>query len=419
MYIHEYQAKQILRENGVPSPPGIVAETVDEALQAARDLGGESWAIKAQVYSGGRGAGRFRGQDSSQGGVRIVQTLDEVKRSSEDMLGQTLITDQTGSVGRKVERLYIETGCDIERELYLAMLVDRAGSQLLLVISAKGGQDIEKVAADDPEAILRVPIDLLEGPSREGVGEAIADFGLPDDQAGQVLDVVDSMFRLFISLDCSLIEINPLAITRQGEVLALDSVMTFDNNALFRHPEIRDLRDEKQMPAGMLRAYVHGINYVKLDGDIGYMANGAGLALATLDAIKYAGGSPANFLDVPPVVQQSIVRDAFKLLTSDPDVKAILVNIFGGGIMRCDTVADAILTALVDEPLRVPLVVRLMGVDAELGLARLKNSGHGILLATSLTEVANLAVDAAQKGRMDGRKSWWDRANSLFGGGGR
>jgi succinyl-CoA synthetase beta subunit len=416
MYIHEYQAKQILRDNGIPSPPGIVATSVDEALQAARDLGGESWAVKAQVYSGGRGAGRFRGQDASEGGVRIVDSLDGVRRSSEDMLGQTLITDQTGSVGRKVERLYIETGCDIERELYFAMLVDRSSSQLLLVVSAQGGQNIEKVAADDPEAILRVPIDLLEGPSHDAVGEAIAGFELPGDQASQVLDVVDAMFRLFISLDCSLIEINPLAITRQGEVLALDSVMTFDNNALFRHPEIRDLRDEKQLPPGMLRAYVHGINYVKLDGDIGYMANGAGLALATLDAIKYAGGNPANFLDVPPVVQQSIVRDAFKLLTSDPDVKAILVNIFGGGIMRCDTVADAILTALVDEPLRVPLVVRLMGVDAELGLARLKNSGHGILLANSLTEVANLAVDAAQKGRMDGRKSWWERANSLFGG---
>ena len=417
MYIHEYQAKQILRENGIPSPAGIVATSVDEAVQAARDLGGKSWAVKAQVYSGGRGAGRFRGQDSSMGGVRIVDSLDEVKSSSADMLGQTLITDQTGSVGRKVERLYIETGCDIEREFYFAMLVDRANSRLLLVTSAEGGQNIEQVAAEKPEAILRVPIDLLEGPSRDVVGEAIAGFDLPDAQAGVVLDVVEAMFRLFVSLDCSLIEINPLAITRQGEVLALDSVMTFDNNALFRHPEIRDLRDEKQLPAGILRAYVHGINYVKLDGNIGYMANGAGLALATLDAIKYAGGDPANFLDVPPVVQQSIVRDAFKLLTSDPDVKAILVNIFGGGIMRCDTVADAILTALVDEPLRVPLVVRLMGVDAELGLARLKNSGHGILFANSLTEVATLAVDAAQKGRMDGRKSWWERANSLFGGG--
>ena len=417
MYIHEYQAKQILRENGIPSPPGIVATTVEEAVEAARELGGESWAVKAQVYSGGRGAGRFRGQDSAQGGVRILGSLDEVKSSSADMLGQTLITDQTGSVGRKVERLYIETGCDIEQELYFAMLVDRASSRLLLVVSARGGQNIEQVAAEDPEAILRVPIDLLEGPSRDAVGGAIADFGLSAEQTDQVIDVVEAMFRLFTSLDCSLIEINPLAITRQGEVLALDSVMTFDNNALFRHPEIRDLRDEKQLPAGMLRAYVHGINYVKLDGDIGYMANGAGLALATLDAIKYAGGKPANFLDVPPVVQQSIVRDAFKLLTSDPDVKAILVNIFGGGIMRCDTVADAILTALVDEPLRVPLVVRLMGVDAELGLARLKNSGHGILFASSLTEVANLAVDAAQKGRMDGRKSWWERANSLFGGG--
>ena len=417
MYIHEYQAKQILRDNGIPSPPGIVATTVEAAVQAARDLGGKSWAVKAQVYSGGRGAGHFQGQDSTQGGVRIVASLDDVRRSSEEMLGQTLITDQTGSVGRRVERLYIETGCDIERELYLAMLVDRANNQLLLVASAKGGQNIEKVAAEDPGAILRVPIDLLGGPSRDGIGKALAAFELPDAQAAQVLEVVDAMFRLFTSLDCSLIEINPLAITHSGEVLALDSVMTFDNNALFRHPEIRDLRDEKQLPPGMLRAYVHGINYVKLDGDIGYLANGAGLALATLDAIVYAGGKPANFLDVPPVVQQSIVRDAFKLLTSDPDVKAILVNIFGGGIMRCDTVADAILTALVDEPLKVPLVVRLMGVDAELGLSRLKNSGHGILFANSLTEVANLAVDAAQKGRMDGRKSWWDRANSLFGGG--
>jgi len=415
MYIHEYQAKQLLREHGIPVPPGRVAATVDEALQAARELGGERWAIKAQVYSGGRGAGRFRGQDSSQGGVRIVVTLDEVRRNSEDMLGKVLITDQTGSTGRRVERLYVESGCDVKRELYLAMLVDRASSQLLLVASAKGGQNIEKVAAEDPDAILRIPIDLLSGPSREEIGKTLAALKLPDALASQVLDIVESMFRLFTSLDCSLIEINPLAVTRQGELLALDAVITFDNNALFRHPDIRDLRDEKQMPPGMLRAYVHGINYVKLDGDIGYMANGAGLALATLDAIKYAGGEPACFLDVPPTVQQSIVRDAFKLLTSDPDVKAILVNIFGGGIMRCDTVADAILTALVDEPLKVPLVVRLMGVNAEVGLRRLKDSGHGIRFASSLTEVANLAVEAARDNRYVNQKSWWKRAQSLFG----
>jgi succinyl-CoA synthetase beta subunit len=415
MYIHEYQAKQILREHGIPVPQGAVAATVDEALKVARDIGGERWAIKAQVYSGGRGAGRFRGQDSSQGGVRIVVTMDEIRRNCEEMLGKVLITDQTGSTGRRVERLYIERGCDVKRELYLAMLVDRASSQLLLVASAKGGQDIEKVAAEDPQAILRIPIDLFEGPSRGEVGKTIAAFKLPDEQADRILDIVDAMFRLFTSLDCSLIEINPLAITRQGEVLALDAVMTFDNNALFRHPDIRDLRDEKQMPPGMLRAYVHGINYVKLDGDIGYMANGAGLALATLDAIKYAGGEPACFLDVPPTVQQSIVRDAFKLLTSDPDVKSILVNIFGGGIMRCDTVADAILTALVDEPLRVPLVVRLMGVNAEVATRRLKDSGHGIRFASNLTEVANMAVEAARDNRYVDRKSWWKRAQSLFG----
>ncbi len=415
MYIHEYQAKQILKEHGIPVPPGWVAASVDEAIDVANSLDATRWAIKAQVYSGGRGAGHFRGQDPSQGGVRIVVSFDEVKRAAEEMLGQVLITDQTGSVGRKVERIYIESGCDVKRELYLAMLIDRSSSQLLLVISAKGGQNIEKTAAEEPGSIIRLPIDLDTGPDREAIGAKISALELAEPQLGQILDIVESMYKLYTSLDCSLIEINPLAITRQGEVLALDAIITFDDNALFRHPDIRDLRDPKQLPAGQLRASVHGINYVKLDGDIGYMANGAGLALATLDAIKYAGGNPANFLDLPPVVEQAVVRDAFKLLTSDPDVKSILVNVFGGGVMRCDTVADAILTALVEEPLKVPLVVRLTGVNAEVGTRRLKDSGHNIRFATSLNEVATLAVEAAQEKKLDHRKSWWKRAN-LFGG---
>ena len=416
MYIHEYQAKQILKEHGIPVPAGRVAASVDEALEVARSLDADRWAIKAQVYSGGRGAGHFRGQDPSQGGVRIVVTLDEVKKNAGEMLGQVLITDQTGSVGRKVERIYVERGCDVKRELYVALLIDRASSQLLLVLSDKGGQNIEQTAATDPGSIRRIPIDLLQGPDTDAIGAELAAFKLDAAQSEQILNVVASMYRLFTSLDCSLIEINPLAITRQGEVLALDAVVTFDDNALFRHPDIRGLRDESQLPEGQLRAYVHGINYVKLDGDIGYLANGAGLALATLDAIKYAGGNPANFLDVPPVVEQAVVRDAFKLLTSDPDVKSILVNIFGGGIMRCDTVADAILTALVEEPLRVPLVVRLKGVNAEVGLRRLKDSSHDIRFADSLTEVANLAVAAATDRKLDHRKSWWSRSKSLFGG---
>jgi len=347
--------------------------------------------------------------------VRIVVSAEEVQRAAKEMLGQVLITDQTGSVGRKVERIYIESGCDVKRELYLAMLVDRSAAELLLVISAKGGQNIEKTAAEDPDAIIRLPVDLQQGPDREAIAARLSGIDLPADQVDKILDIVDALYRTFTSLDCSLIEINPLAITRQGDVLALDAIMTFDDNALFRHPDIRDLRDPEQMPAGQLRASVHGINYVKLDGDIGYMANGAGLALATLDAIKYAGGNPASFLDVPPVVEQAVVRDAFKLLTSDPDVKSILINIFGGGIMRCDTVADAILTALVDEPLRVPLVVRLTGVNAEVGTRRLKDSGHNIRFATSLTDVANIAVSAVHERRSDPRKSWWDRAASLFG----
>ena len=416
MYIHEYQAKQILKEHGIPVPPGWVAASVDEAVEVANSLDATRWAIKAQVYSGGRGAGHFRGQDPSQGGVRIVVTLDEVKKNAGEMLGQVLITDQTGSVGRKVERIYVERGCDVKRELYVALLIDRASSRLLLVLSDKGGQNIEQTAATDPGSIRRIPIDLLQGPDTDAIGAELAAFKLDAAQSEQILNVVASMYRLFTSLDCSLIEINPLAITRQGEVLALDAVMTFDDNALFRRPDIRSLRDESQTPEGQLRASVHGINYVKLDGDVGYMANGAGLALATLDAIKYAGGNPANFLDVPPVVEQAVVRDAFKLLTSDPDVKSILVNIFGGGIMRCDTVADAILTALVEEPLRVPLVVRLKGVNAEVGLRRLKDSSHDIRFADSLTEVANLAVDAAQSRKLDHRKTWWSRSKSLFGG---
>ena len=416
MYIHEYQAKQILKEHGIPVPPGWVAASVDEAVEVASSLDATRWAIKAQVYSGGRGAGHFRGQDPSQGGVRIVVSFDEVKRAASEMLGQVLITDQTGSVGRRVERIYIEKGCDVQREIYLAMLIDRSAAQLLLVFSSRGGQQIEKTAAEDPAAIVKFPIDVFDGPDRDAIGARLATYDLPEPQFGQILDIIDSMFRLFTSLDCSLIEINPLAITRQGEVLALDAVVTFDDNALFRRPDIRSLRDESQTPEGQLRASVHGINYVKLDGDIGYMANGAGLALATLDAIKYAGGNPANFLDVPPVVEQAVVRDAFKLLTSDPDVKSILINIFGGGIMRCDTVADAILTALVEEPLRVPLVVRLTGVNAEVGLRRLKDSGHDIRFADSLTEVANLAVEAANERKLDHRKTWWSRSKSLFGG---
>lgn len=414
MFIHEYQAKRLLKEHGIPAPPGDVATTVDEALDVARRLDCERWAIKAQVYAGGRGAGYFRGQDPAKGGVRIVATLDELRRDAHEMLGRVLVTDQTGAGGREVERVYIESGCDVARELYLAMLIDPGSGQITLVASARGGRDIESVASDSPDAIARLPIDILKGPPPQRVRELARGLSLDEAQTDAVCDIIASMFRMFTSLDLSLIEINPLAVTARGEVLALDTVLSFDDNALFRHPEIRALRDERELPVGQLQASVHGFNYVKLEGDISCMASGAGLALATLDAIKHAGGEPANFLDVPPVVHSSVVKDAFRLLLSDAGVKAVLVNVFGGGIMRCDTIADGLLMALHEEPTDVPLVVRLAGVNAELGVARLKGANQRIRFAGDLTEATDIAVESARESALAHRKSWWRRASALI-----
>ncbi len=416
MYIHEYQAKQLLKEHGIPVPAGGVATSVDEALDVARSISANRWAIKAQVFAGGRGAGHFAGDRSSGSGVRIVVTLDELQRNTYEMLGRVLITPQTGEAGREVERVYIERGCDVKKELYLAMLVDRSTSMVTLVASAEGGQDIEAVAARSPGAIIRHPIDILEGLQPDDARAVAGRLGLEQKHADEVEEILLGMYRMFVSLDLSLIEINPLAITRQGEVLALDAVLSFDDNALFRHPDIKALRDERELRVGELKASYHGFNYVKLDGNIGCMASGAGLAMATLDAVKYAGGEPANFLDIPPVVQASVVQDAFRLIASDPGVAAILVNVFGGGIMRCDTIADGLLTALHREGARVPVVIRLAGVNAELGVRRLKDSQHRIIFADSLTEAAASVVAAARRTHDDQRKSWWQKAHGLISG---
>ena len=387
MNIHEYQAKELLARYGVAVPRGHVAYTAEEAGQAAAELGGDVWVVKAQIHAGGRGKG---------GGVKVVKSKDEVEKTAKDMIGMNLGTHQTEPEGKEVKRVYIEEGCDIARELYLGVLIDRATSRITFMASTEGGMDIEEVAAKTPERIVTVDIDPATG-MQGFYGRQIAfALGLEGRQISAAVKFLQGMYEAFVDLDASLVEINPLVVTGAGDVLALDAKMNFDDNALYRHKDVEELRDTDEEDPAELEASRHDLNYVKLDGNIGCMVNGAGLAMATMDIIKLYGGEPANFLDVGGGATKERVTTAFKLILSDANVEAILVNIFGG-IMRCDVIAEGVVSAAREVSLHVPLVVRLEGTNVELGKEILAKSGLPIVSADDLADAAEKVVEAARE----------------------
>ncbi|MEE8188148.1 MAG: ADP-forming succinate--CoA ligase subunit beta [Kiloniellales bacterium] len=396
MNIHEYQAKGLLAKFGVAVPRGGVAFTPDEALEAARTLGGPIWVVKSQIHAGGRGAGRFKDDPDGAGGVRLCKSLDEVRENAAGMLGHVLVTKQTGPGGKEVKRLYIEEGCDIARELYLGLLIDRVTSRITIMASAEGGMDIEEVAARSPEKIIKVAIDPATGIMPYHGREIAFALGLEGKQVGAAVKFLMAMYKAFVELDASIVEINPLVVTGEGQVLALDAKMNFDDNALFRHKDIEEMRDEGEEEPMELEAARHELSYVKLDGNIGCMVNGAGLAMATMDIIKLCGGEPANFLDVGGGATKERVTTAFKIILSDPNVEGILVNIFGG-IMRCDVIAEGVVAAAREVELRVPLVVRLEGTNVDLGRKILSDSGLPIVSADDLGDGAAKVVQAVKE----------------------
>ena len=397
MNIHEYQAKTLLKGFGMPVLEGRVARSPEEALIAARTLPGPVIVVKSQIHAGGRGAGRFKEDPNGKGGVRLVKSPDEAEQAARAMLNSTLVTKQTGPAGRIVHRLYIEAGCDIARELYLSLLVDRATGRVTIVASQEGGMEIEEVASHSPEKILRESIDPAIGFSPY-VGRKLAcALGLDGKSAAAFARVVGSAYATFVALDCAIIEINPLVVTGTGALVALDAKLSFDDNALFRHPELEELRDESEEDPKELEAARHGLSYIALDGNIGCMVNGAGLAMATMDIIKLEGAEPANFLDVGGGATKERVVAAFKILLSDANVKGILVNIFGG-IMRCDIIAQAVIEASREVKLHVPLVVRLEGTNVELGQKLIDDSGLPIINADDLSDAARKIVHAVKQG---------------------
>ncbi|MBT4933241.1 MAG: ADP-forming succinate--CoA ligase subunit beta [Rhodospirillaceae bacterium] len=396
MNIHEYQAKQLLAKFGVAVPRGGVAYTPPEAETVANDLGGPVWVVKSQIHAGGRGAGRFADNPDGKGGVRVVTSMDEVKESVGEMLGHVLVTKQTGPTGKEVKRVYIEEGCDIARELYLSMLVDRSTSRVTLMASTEGGMEIEEVAEATPEKILKVSIDPATGMLPFHARQLAFGLGLEGKQVGTATKFMLALYDAFIKLDASMMEINPLVVTGDGGIIALDAKMNFDDNALFRHKDVEELRDEDEEDPAELEAARHELNYIKLDGNIGCMVNGAGLAMSTMDIIKLYGGDPANFLDVGGGATKERVTTAFKLILSDPNVEGILVNIFGG-IMRCDVIAEGVVAAAREVSLNVPLVVRLEGTNVELGKKILSESGLAIVSADDLAEAAEKVVQAVKE----------------------
>jgi len=396
MNIHEYQAKQLLARYGVAVLKGGVAYTPAEAGQVAKELGGPVWVVKAQIHAGGRGKGHFKGDESGKGGVRVVKSIEEVESTVNAMMGKVLVTAQTGATGREVKRVYVEQGCDIQRELYLGMLIDRATSRVTIMASTEGGMEIEEVAAHHPEKIIKVAIDPVEG-FQAYHGRRIAfSLGLEGKQINTAVKFMSALYKAFIDLDMSIVEINPLVVTGAGDVIALDAKVNFDDNALFRHKDIEELRDESEEDPAELEAARHSLNYIKLDGTIGCMVNGAGLAMATMDIIKLYGGSPANFLDVGGGATRERVTTAFKLILSDPNVEGILVNIFGG-IMRCDVIAEGVIAAAREVSLNVPLVVRLEGTNVELGKKIMAQSGLPIIAADNLADAAEKVVKAVKE----------------------
>ena len=386
MNIHEYQAKEVLRGFGTPVPNGKPAFTVEEAVAAAKALPGPVWVVKAQIHAGGRGKG---------GGVKVVRSLDDLKAEATRMLGMTLVTHQTGPEGKKVNRIYIEEGAAIEKELYLSLLVDRETSRVSVVASTEGGMDIEQVAHDTPERITTFSIDPATGPWPHHASHLAKALNLKGDLAKQIRTLLPALYKAFVAKDMSLLEINPLIVTGAEKLVVLDAKISFDDNALYRHPEIAKLRDETEEDPKEIEASKHDLSYIALNGEIGCMVNGAGLAMATMDIIKLYGAEPANFLDVGGGASKEKVTAAFKIITADPNVKGILVNIFGG-IMRCDIIAEGVVAAVKEIGLTVPLVVRLEGTNVELGKSILTQSGLNVIPANDLADGAEKIVAAVR-----------------------
>ncbi len=396
MNIHEYQAKELLQKFGVATPAGKAARTADEAEAAARELGTKDLVVKAQIHAGGRGKGAFT--NGFKGGVQLCKSPEEAREIASKMLGQTLVTHQTGTAGREVKTVLVAKSVEIEREVYFAILVDRATGGPMIVASTEGGVEIESVAEKTPEKILREPVDRLAGIQPYQTRKLAKELGFTSAQIKPAAKLFDGLYRTFLALDCSMVEVNPLVVTNQGEVLALDAKFNFDDNALYRHPEVAGLRDVGEEDPREVEASSHGLNYIGLDGNIACLVNGAGLAMATMDIIKFYGGSPANFLDVGGGATEEQVTEAFKILVSDHNVKAILVNIFGG-IMKCDVIAQGIVNAVKAVNLPVPLVVRLEGTNVDAGKKILTESGLALTAADDLGDAAQKAVAAAKETR--------------------
>ncbi|MFJ7568085.1 ADP-forming succinate--CoA ligase subunit beta [Herminiimonas sp. NPDC097707] len=386
MNIHEYQGKEILRKYGVTTPKGFPCFSVDEAVQAAEKLGGKVWVVKAQIHAGGRGKG---------GGVKVAKSLDEVRKYANDILGMTLVTHQTGPEGRLVKRLLIEEGADIKKELYVGMVVDRGSQRVALMASSEGGMDIEHVAEHTPEKIHKVFIDPVKGLLDSEADDIARKIGVPEGSVPQARAFMQGLYKAFDETDASLAEINPLIVTGDDRIVALDAKFNFDSNALYRHPEIVEMRDLDEEDPAEIEASKFDLTYISLDGNIGCLVNGAGLAMATMDVIKLYGGSPANFLDVGGGATTEKVTEAFKIMLKNPDIKAILVNIFGG-IMKCDVIAQGVIAAAKQVDLTVPLVVRMAGTNEELGKKILAESGLPIITANNMAEAAEKVVNAAQ-----------------------
>jgi len=386
--IHEYQAKSVLARFGVPVPRGEVAVTAAEAGEIARRLGGDISVVKAQIHAGGRGKG---------GGVKLAKSATEAEQLAKDMIGMTLVTHQTGPEGRKVGRVLIEEGLQIDRELYLSVLIDRAAAAPVIIASAAGGMDIEEVAAKEPDKILREHVDRATGIVPFQARKLAFGMGLPGSVANKFVKLLDSIYKAFIETDASMIEINPLILTKGGDLLALDAKVTFDDNALYRHHDLRDFRDLSEEDPLEVEASKFSLNYIRLDGNIGCMVNGAGLAMATMDIIKLSGGEPANFLDVGGGANAEQIKNAFRILMMDTNVKAVLINIFGG-ILRCDVLAAGVIAAVTDLGVPVPIVVRMEGTNVEEGKRMLKDSGLKFATADSMGEAAEQVVALARKG---------------------
>jgi succinyl-CoA synthetase beta subunit len=396
MNIHEYQAKALLKEFGVPVSRGVPIFKASEAEAAAKELGGPLWVVKSQIHAGGRGKGKFKEASAGdKGGVRLAKSVDEVKTFAQQMLGSTLVTIQTGPAGKQVNRLYIEEGSDIDKELYLSALVDRETSEVAFVVSTEGGMDIEEVAHKTPEKIVTFSVDPATGVMPHHGRTAARALGLKGELAKQLEKLVAQLYTAFVAKDMAMLEINPLIITKQGDLRCLDAKVSFDSNALYRHPDVVALRDTSEEDAKEIEASKYDLAYIALDGTIGCMVNGAGLAMATLDIIKLYGETPANFLDVGGGASEEKVTAAFKIITADPNVKGILVNIFGG-IMKCDVIARGVIAAVKTVGLKVPLVVRLEGTNVEEGKKIIGESGLNVLPADDLDDAAQKIVNAVK-----------------------